>query len=336
MSAERRVLGEVGVGSDAEDVYRILLANPGLSTSELSNYTDFGPTRLRSILTELERLAMVTRLSGTPVRFQPAPPEAVVEALISSREEALRRTRLDARELLSLRRLHADQVKITEIVEILTNREGYAQRWTQVQTTTRHSLEVFVRPPFTRPLTPDDEAHQSEMVQRGVLSRGLYDQESLTYPGILEHMWRMVEVGERVRVVSELPMKLVLSDRKLGLVPFIQEDPEHTVDAGLAVHRSALLDALIALFDIYWGRGIDVHPGEVPNSSHDGKATEDEVLALMSSGFKDEAIARQLGVSTQTVRRRISAVQRRHGVTTRFQAGLALGRKDLLQRSEDR
>jgi hypothetical protein len=47
----------------------------------------------------------------------------------------------------------------------------------------------------------------------------------------------------------------------------------------------------------------------------------------LAERLKDEAIARQLGVSPHTVRRRIAALCTRLGVTTRFQAGLALGQQ---------
>lgn len=332
MAVGRRVLGEVGVGADAEDVYRVLLTDPGLSTSELSERVEFGRPRLRSALADLERLAIITRLSGTPVRFQPAPPDVVVEALVSSREEAMRRTRLEARELLTLRR-HPDQVKVTEIVEVLTSREGLGQRWAQVLASTARSLEVLVRPPFAQNQLEDNEGLQLDLLTRGVAIRAVYDQEALEFPGVFEHVQRMVAAGEQARVVTELPLKVALSDRQVALVPLIQEDPDRTTDAGLTVRRSTMLDALTSLFDVFWERGVDVKPRDVPEDSPE--APEGDVLALMSAGLKDEAIAAQLGVSVQTIRRRIRAVEKRLGVTSRFQAGLALGRRPAA-RTEDR
>lgn len=335
MSVGRRVLGEVGVGSDAEEVYRILLADPGMRESELLDHTTIGPTRLRSALAQLEELAMVTRLSGSPIRLQPAPPEIVIDALISSREEELRKVRLDARELGTLRRLHPDQMKVNEIVEILTTRDGVAQRWTQIQTATKQRLDVFVRPPIAQGSPDDGEDLQAQRLDQGVAVRGLYDREILARPGMLDHVWRMVTAGEKARVITELPMKLAISDCRAALVALVQDDSESAVDAGLVVHRSALLDALIALFDSYWEHGIDIRPGVVPVSTPDGTAAEDEVVALMLSGFKDEAIARQLGVSLPTVRRRVKAVQRKLGVTTRVQAGFALGRQTRAATSDE-
>jgi DNA-binding NarL/FixJ family response regulator len=54
------------------------------------------------------------------------------------------------------------------------------------------------------------------------------------------------------------------------------------------------------------------------------------VLELLQLGMKDETIARQLGVSLRTVRRRIAALMDDLGVDTRFQAGLEAARRGLI------
>jgi sugar-specific transcriptional regulator TrmB/DNA-binding CsgD family transcriptional regulator len=325
-AARRRVLSEVGVGGDAEDVYRALLVSPGATLADLRRRTGLGPSRLRNALGELERRAMVSRRSGVPARYQPGPPEVVVEALISSREHELDRVRLEIAELAALRRVAPEQQRVTELVEILTTREGYAERWTQLQMATHESLEVFVRPPFAQQRLDEHESLQAGLVARGVASRAIYDQDALRYPGMLDHIAHATAAGEQARVVSRLPMKVTLSDRRTALVPFVQMDPEAPIGAGLTVHESTLLDALIALFDAYWERATPIGR-EVESSPAVSGVDEANVLALLAAGLKDEAIAAELGVSTQTIRRRITAIERRLGVTTRFQAGLALGRQ---------
>ena len=51
---------------------------------------------------------------------------------------------------------------------------------------------------------------------------------------------------------------------------------------------------------------------------------------MLGAGLKDEAIARYLGCSLRTVRRRIAALMDRHGADTRFQLGLAVAQGGLL------
>jgi DNA-binding NarL/FixJ family response regulator len=48
---------------------------------------------------------------------------------------------------------------------------------------------------------------------------------------------------------------------------------------------------------------------------------EREILAMLSLALKDEALARQLGVSVRTVRRLVSQLHRLQS-TSRFQAGV--------------
>ena len=47
---------------------------------------------------------------------------------------------------------------------------------------------------------------------------------------------------------------------------------------------------------------------------------------MLEQGLKDEVIARYLGVSLRTVRRRVAHLMAVHGVETRFQLGWALAR----------
>ncbi len=322
----RHVLAEVGVGADAEQVYQYLLGTPRSSAAEITAGCELSASRVRAALSELERNAMVSRQGSTASpRYQPAPPDIMVEALISAREDALRRTRLDALQLASLQRFTPEHVG--DLVELLTSRQASALRWHQLQGSARRSFDVFVRPPFIQPRVDDFEDLQEMLLGRGVVIRVIYDEAALRHPGVLEHVARVTALGEQARVVSELPTKLVVVDRTRAMMPFTLPDPAAPGDTGLVVHQSPLLDALIALFDLYWERGTELRLGD--DERGDGTkepANEDTVLTLMAAGYKDEAIAGQLGVSTTTVRRRISALQSRLKVTTRFQAGLALGR----------
>ena len=55
--------------------------------------------------------------------------------------------------------------------------------------------------------------------------------------------------------------------------------------------------------------------------------TQQSVLELMAQGLQDDAIARRAGISTTTVRRHISAIMHRLGVSSRFAAGAAAQRQ---------
>jgi Sugar-specific transcriptional regulator TrmB len=317
------VLDPIGVTGDEEHVYRLLLTDPGASASELAAHCTLGRARLQRAISQLERKAMISRSGSRPARFHPAPPDMVVDALVSAREEELQRTRLAARELSALLHAAPEQPQVSEMVEVLTSAEAVVRRWRQLQRATRSSLEVFVRPPFARAKVGEDEELQRSLHERGCEVRGIYDELALQSPGLLESLRRTIAFGEEARVCTSLPVKLALFDRRLAFVPLGRSDDADT----LVVHESPLLDALAALFDLCWQRSLPFTEEPVSAEGEAANTSHADVIALLRAGLKDEAIAHQLGVSTTTIRRRINALSRQLGVSTRFQLGLALGQR---------
>lgn len=62
----------------------------------------------------------------------------------------------------------------------------------------------------------------------------------------------------------------------------------------------------------------------------DAPADDRRLLTLLSAGLTDHAIARDLGVSERTVRRRITRLQAVLGGRTRFQLGVQAARRGWL------
>ena len=89
------------------------------------------------------------------------------------------------------------------------------------------------------------------------------------------------------------------------------------------VRDPMLIAAFTQLFDRAFDRALPVVP--------DDERDDDDLrlLRLLGLGLKDESIARYLGCSLRTVRRRVAGLMARHGVQTRFQLGLAAPRGGL-------
>jgi len=87
-----------------------------------------------------------------------------------------------------------------------------------------------------------------------------------------------------------------------------------------------LVSVFTAVFDDTWAGGLPV-PDEGLEQD-----VETRLLTLLGTGFKDEAIARYLGVGVRTVRRRVAGLMEQLGVHTRFQLGVVAERRGLLRR----
>ena len=81
------------------------------------------------------------------------------------------------------------------------------------------------------------------------------------------------------------------------------------------VRDPMLITAFTQLFDRAFERALPV----VPDDDQDDEDLR--LVKLLGLGLKDESIARYLGCSLRTVRRRVASLMARHGVQTRFQLG---------------
>jgi DNA-binding NarL/FixJ family response regulator len=85
-----------------------------------------------------------------------------------------------------------------------------------------------------------------------------------------------------------------------------------------------LLDALVEMFWLLWDQAVPVVTAGMD-------PLEARLMTLLAAGLKDDAIARQLTLSSRTVGRRVAELMDTLGARTRFQAGVHAQRRRLLE-----
>jgi DNA-binding CsgD family transcriptional regulator len=142
-----------------------------------------------------------------------------------------------------------------------------------------------------------------------------------------------IRAGVDARVTERLPLRMLIADRRIGLVPLMSADHADEGGGALLIHPSALLDALQMLFDLTWRSARRLVLSAEDVGEEDGDRLEDvdaQILGLLLAGLTDQAIGNQLGMSLRTVQRRVSQLMERAGVATRLQLGHEAGRRGWL------
>lgn len=137
------------------------------------------------------------------------------------------------------------------------------------------------------------------------------------------------DLGEQQRVSESPPSEFaIFGDEVVLAVAKWQstESERRSAEADHVIIRDPMLiAAFTAMFDYAWELALPM-PGIRPNIAEDR-----QLLTLLASGFKDEAIARYLGWGVRTVRRRVARLMDDLGADTRFQLGAAAQRRGLLE-----
>jgi DNA-binding NarL/FixJ family response regulator/DNA-binding MarR family transcriptional regulator len=328
MATDGNALLAVGVTAEDERVYRNLLHQPRATLPELAAQTGRTPVALRRAISRLEELGLISRLAGRPVRFLPTRPDLAVAALISHREEELTAARRAALALLA--ELPPQEHRAPDdLVEIVHGRAAVAHRFMQLQQSATDELLVLDRPPYVQDPNQQNSG-ELERLAHGVRIRGIYAVSALAVPGKLRLAREAVAAGEEGRVSPDVPMKMAIADRKTAILPLTTEAPA-LIDSAIVVHTSTLLDALVTLFEVLWRSALPlpVRPGDA-TSAGPASPPDPELFTLLAAGLKDEAVARQLGLSLRTVHRRVSELMDGLGARTRLQAGLLAARRGWL------
>ncbi|MFB7865982.1 transcriptional regulator TrmB [Streptomyces sp. NPDC056069] len=318
------MLDALGLEPDDERVYRTLVGRPQSTVDLLSDLLVLSHAHVDRALSRLVAWGLATRAADA--RFTAAPPAMALGALISQRRDGLRTAEQALVTLAEEHRAAMTGSSITDLIEVVTGVDAIRHRFLQVQQAARTQVRSFITAPFVA-LPPDENTAEPMALDRGVLFRAVLDRAVLAEPGIVHDAVDSLRNGVQLRVADQLPMKLVLADSDLGLVP-LAVTPAGEPGAVL-LHRSGLLDALDALFETVWRTA---HPLRLSESGDESEATVEahpqhpteldrKILALLLAGLTDLTAATQLGLSPRTLHRRLRHLMDMAGVRTRMQLG---------------
>jgi predicted transcriptional regulator len=315
------MLSALGLSADEERLYRALVARAGPVTTEDLAAVGFPAAALPTLLDALTARGLVIVADHA---YAVAPPAVALGALLRGRRDDLRTAEMELVALAEAHRVATLGRTASDVVEVITGTDAVRHRFAQIQHAAREQVRSMVVP-HARVVPPGENEAQPVSMARGVRYRVVIDREFLEMPSATAILDQALAEGEEIRVVERVPMKMIIADRVLGMLPLLQGQP--TAPASVLVHASGVLDAMIALFDEVWERGRPVQRGRADIAA-ELEELDQRVLILMLAGLTDHAIASSLELSARTVQRRIRRLMDVAGVTTRVQLGWHAARKE--------
>lgn len=161
----------------------------------------------------------------------------------------------------------------------------------------------------------------AELVAAGRASRAIYPAVAMVEAP--EALLARAHAGEQVRLLPELPTRMVVLGATHAILP---EPLGQTDDPRLLVRQPALVGALRLYFEEMWRRAQPISELDTTTPSDPKRF----ILRMLADGHKDEYVARALGLSLRTVRRRVSGLMIEFGCDTRFQVGVEAVRRGYL------
>jgi DNA-binding Lrp family transcriptional regulator len=322
-------LAVLGFSAVEEDLYRVVLRNSPVTYDVLSGLVGASVPEVADRVGRFVDAGLVEVRSDTVVA---SAPERALARMIEDEELRLRsvQDQLDALQrmlpgltaehmlarqprgtVVGVETVHHDDV--IDVVRSLTARSTGDLMW--------------LRPDQWRiPAGPAIDDWVQELLRAGRRSRVIYPARVLEEAP--EMVRRRAALGEHVRVLAEVPGRLAVMGSAAALLPNRFDLADEQL---LIIRQPSLVTSLTLLFEALWERAMTV-PGLEADDDDGAVHASDRRLLLdqLARGAKDEQIARTLGLSLRTVRRRVADVLDELEASSRFQAGVEAVRRGWL------
>ncbi|WP_433889232.1 helix-turn-helix domain-containing protein [Streptomyces sp. CA-111067] len=322
----------VGIPETEARVYEALIPLGHCSADVLSGRVNFTTSRTTRALTNLIQRGLVTRMPGRPAQYSALEPSLAGSVLIARREHELRQLQQHLNKLDEAFQAETAGQHPAEHIEVVKGAPKIWRTFVRVQRCAQREVRAFDKPPYFVAIGEHgDEGPNLE--ERRFLSAGtvgyrvVYDQESVAIPGRLENIWEGIRSGERARVGTSLPTKLVLCDDSMAIM---SSPADYHSGVAYLIRPSSLLDMITALFEAVWDRSVPLSRQGTAESQASMNPLDRQLLGLLASGATDAVIARTFGWSIRTVQRHIHELMQQVGARTRFQIGMEAVRRDWL------
>lgn len=322
----------LGIDSLGESIYGFVLREGGAGSESVASAFGIPAESATTRLDALRGMGLIARLSGESGTYAAVDPRFSLRALTDRHSDGIARIRARVPALAD----HFDRARTAAPdhleTQLLSNPDDVAAWYARLQHQATQEFMAFDRPPY---VSAAANPLETVVLDRGVTWRAIYAAASFETEGSWEEAQMLASRGEQARVAPDLPVKLAIADRSVALVS-LTLDP--TRREAVVTESPSLVKALCDLFEFYWASAIPVpsdatdapgssEPGSRPSAMRAATREERVLLTLIAAGLKDDVIARQLGMSSRTLRRRSQDLMTELGAANRFQAGVQAARR---------
>lgn len=319
------LLDLVGLTADDEDLYLRLLRSSGSSVRNLSEATGRPESLLEEELRRFVQAGLVRVVDGVVRTVGPemafGPVLTAEAARVQGEAERLEVARSRLPKLVAEHASSRDrqgrpvQAEVVEAGDFVAMFAALCER--------AQGDLCWLRPDQWQLSTAGDmNALVRDLIAQGRSSRAIYPAAALEKaPDALRDR---AELGEHVRLLDAVPSRMAVV---VGAAVLLPEQWGVPTGRRLLVQEPAVVEGFMALFDAMWERSVSVPGLDEGGGAAAGMQARRLLLQQLAAGAKDENIARALGMSLRTVRRRVADLMDDLGVDSRFQAGVEAVRR---------
>jgi len=253
-------LMKIGFKEYEAKVYAALVADTMMSAHNITKVTGVPRGRVYDVLGTLMNEGLCKMIPGTVKKYQVIDPQRSFDSILQAhrKEQDLREQRIMelSTKLQSIHNGVKPDRNELDCVTIYTSMSSIAQKSfdTLEQAETIH--RSLCKPPYFTINKMDELAAVSapvlKAIQKGIEFRSIYEIEEDNLENFITICRFFHENGEHVRVMKQIPLKLVIMDSTAVMFTLFHKSQTKNNVTSMYVEHSDVIYGLIDLFEHYW------------------------------------------------------------------------------------
>ncbi len=257
-------LTSLGLNRYEAAVYVSLLGRKNYTATEIATYAGVPRQRVYDVLESLATKGLCVERLGTRKRtYSAIDPSVAMPTLLAAYQEQQASENLHRMAVLDailpdLNHMFSSgqrEVAPLDYIEILTDRHRVAER--VLTLSRRASQEILML--FKQPLVAsiEDNIAEAQAVAGRITRRGVYEETVADDPIFFDLVRRFHALGEGIRLVPDLPLKVNLYDQRLAVILLRDPVSGQSSLTCLVIEHTSMARALRVAFEALWAQGVD-------------------------------------------------------------------------------
>ena len=261
-------LEQLGMSETIAKIYRALLEKRELSAMEIHELTGVPRTKIYEIAQKMILRGMcIEKRIGRSKKYQAVAPKRLFDILLKESElEHTRKVDL-AESLLStlspIYELGSQNTDVSDYIEYIKDAPSIHERYTSLMRNAEFEILSFSKPPYAyqnvAKKRKEQEDQQISKLSSGILCKVIYEYKDKSPEDFyLPHIEISIQAGLQVRYLEQLPVKMIVFDRRFVLIAMRNSESTTTPLTMLLVDHPSLASAMSILFNTLWDNGINL------------------------------------------------------------------------------
>ncbi len=258
-------------------IYLALLQKKEFAASEIASIIPVGRTKIYEVMPALVSMGFCNEIQKNGKKIYSAvEPKIALKNLLNNYEQELddlfhnkEQILIDKINVINELKNKLDNIYLSNVqksdnidyIEVIKDSTQIKNRWLTLEKNAKTEILVFSRAPYVLELS-DNVKPEKSILKRKISIKAIYENCGIaeeSRPDFINMLNTFAKMGEEIKIIHTLPMKLAVFDEKITLLSL--DDPvslKPTLTTMIVTHIS-FATSLKKVFESYWNAGITLN-----------------------------------------------------------------------------